>query len=446
MNGLAVKMRKSIPHKIMVLLRFIGDLAQEKGYSAFVVGGFVRDLMIGVRNLDIDIVLEGDAIVFSREFAGRTGGTLVTHKKFGTATVVMPWGIGPSGRFKVDFATARQERYERPAALPDVEASSLADDLYRRDFTINAMAISLTRDSFGRLIDFFEGEKHISEGVISVLHEASFIDDPTRIFRAVRFAQRYGFRIDGRTERLINAAIKKDMLGRTKHQRIRNELVLMLKEGDPAAAIIRMHKLDELAFIHPKMGLGKGYKKLFKSIADGCRWYRGSSLKGEALDIWLIYLMALFDGLGFKETKEICEKFAFRRKDRIRILSYKKEGNRLLSFFSKDKGHAPCAVYKMLRGLSREAVLLVMAKTKTKAGKKAIRAFLTGYDKVMVGIDGKDLERLGFKPGPGLGRALDDILYAKIDGRLRTKREELAYARRLLKANCRGRFQTCPKT
>ena len=204
--NLAKKMKNTLP-KIIGLLVLIGDMAQERHYAAFVVGGFVRDLIMGVRNYDIDIVIEGKAIEFSKAFADKVKGSLVIHRKFGTATVVMPWGILKGERFKLDLATARKEKYERPAALPDVEFSSLRNDLYRRDFTINAMAVALNRSNFGQLIDFFDGQRHLREGVISVLHKGSFIDDPTRIFRAVRFEQRYGFKIDKHTERLIKTAI-----------------------------------------------------------------------------------------------------------------------------------------------------------------------------------------------------------------------------------------------
>ena len=431
--NLAKKMSNSLPKKIMDLLILIGDMAQEKHYAAFVVGGFVRDIIMGVKNYDVDIVVEGNAIEFSREFAAKVRGSLVIHKKFGTATVVMPWGLMGRDRFKVDLATARREKYERPAALPDVEFSSLRDDLYRRDFTINAMAVAINKKNFGQLIDFFGGQRHIESGVISVLHEGSFIDDPTRIFRAVRFEQRYGFRIDSPTEDLIKTAIKKDMFGRTEKQRIRDELILMLKEEDPMRAIARMHVLDELRFIHPKIRHDKRSKELFKSISGVCHWYKGSFLKKRTLDTWLIYLMALFENLDTRSTRSICERFTFRRADKIRILSYKGEGDKVLRFLSGGGALSASKVYKKLRGLSYEMILLLMARAKKDRSKKAIRDFLIKYNRIKISITGNDMKRIGYLPGPAMGRALEKILFAKIDGKIESKAEERELAGSLLK-------------
>ncbi len=431
--NLAKKMNNSLPKKIMDLLRLIGDMAQEKHYAAFVAGGFVRDIIMGVKNYDADVVVEGNAIEFSREFAAKVRGSLVIHKKFGTATVVMPWGLTGKDRFKVDMATARREKYERPAALPDVEFSSLRDDLYRRDFTINAMAVSINRKNFGQLIDFFEGQRHIESGVISVLHEGSFIDDPTRIFRAVRFEQRYGFRIDSPTEELIKTAIKKDMFGMTEKQRIREELILMLKEEDPMRAITRMHELDELRFIHPKIRHDKRSKELFKSISDACHWYKGSFLKKRAIDTWLIYLMALFEDLDTRSTRSICERFVFRRFDKIRILSYKGEGDKILRFLSGSLALSASKVYKKLRGLSYEVILLLMAKAKSDRSRKAIRDFLIKYNRTKISITGNDMKEIGYSPGPSMGRALEKILFAKIDGKIENKTEERKLAKSLIR-------------
>ncbi|MFH1754033.1 MAG: hypothetical protein ABH875_07630 [Candidatus Omnitrophota bacterium] len=428
------KLRKVLPKKLLGLLMLVGKMARERHCAAFVVGGFVRDIIIGVKNYDIDIVLEGNAIEFSRELARKVKGSLVIHKKFGTATVVMPWGLSGREKFKVDLATARREKYKRPAALPDVEFGSLKDDLYRRDFTINAMALAIDGENFGRPIDFFNGQRHIRLGVISVLHKGSFIDDPTRIFRAVRFEQRYGFRIDAPTEELIKTAIKKDMFGRTEKQRIRDELILMLKEEDPARAITRMHELDELRFIHPKIKLGRESGELFRAIDDVCRWYRRSPLKKRALDSWLIYLMAIFGDLNAASVKSICEKFIFRRKDKIRILSNKKDGDRALRFLSRRGSLRPSMVYRKLRGLSYEVILLLMAKTKEGRLKKAMTDFLLKHDRVKISLSGIDMKRIGYSPGPGMGEALEKILLAKIDGKIRTKREERDLAKRMLKS------------
>lgn len=199
-------------------MKRIGDYANGMGYKAFLVGGTVRDIILDKESLDLDITVEGDAIKLGERLAEELGGTLVAHKMFGTCTLEL------KGKVKIDFATARKETYEKPAALPKVEPSSLKDDLARRDFTINAMAMSLNKEDFGRLIDLFGGREDLAKGIIRVMHDKSFIDDPTRIFRAVRFGKRFGFAIDRRTLRLIESAIKKGMLNKLSKYRINKEL------------------------------------------------------------------------------------------------------------------------------------------------------------------------------------------------------------------------------
>lgn len=210
------------------------------GCAAFLVGGTVRDMVLGVKNLDLDIVVEGppdrcgdisragDAIKLGEKLLEKFGGALVVHRQFGTCTLVTKKGL------KIDLATARKEIYARPAALPTVEFSSLKDDLARRDFTINSMAVSINKDDFGRLIDLCGGKSDLERGIIRVMHDKSFIDDPTRIFRARRFASRLGFSIEPHTLGLMRSAVKKGMLAKLSKYRINKEL---------AAGIIRPGKI-----------------------------------------------------------------------------------------------------------------------------------------------------------------------------------------------------------
>ena len=214
MDSIMKHINKNTTH----LLKRIGARANSMGYKAFLVGGTVRDLILGVKNLDLDIVVEGAAIKLGEKLSEEFGGTLVAHKQFGTCTLTL------KNKLKIDFATARRETYEKPAALPDVRPSSLKNDLARRDFTINAMAISINKDDFGRFIDPFGGRRDLARGVIKVLHKGSFIDDPTRIFRAARFESRPGFSIETKTLRLMKSAIKKGMLAKLSKYRIKKEL------------------------------------------------------------------------------------------------------------------------------------------------------------------------------------------------------------------------------
>ena len=200
------KMDGVLTPAIIRILRKVGRMANSSECSAFMVGGMVRDLVLGVKNLDLDIVIEGDAIGIGKILADALGATLVVHRRFGTCSVVT------KDRVRIDLATARKESYQRPAAFPTVEFSSLKDDLMRRDFTINTMAISLNKSDFGKLIDLFGARDDLLKKNIRVMHDASFIDDPTRIFRAIRLEQRFGFRIDRHTEKLMKEAIGRGIM------------------------------------------------------------------------------------------------------------------------------------------------------------------------------------------------------------------------------------------
>ncbi|MFO7604814.1 MAG: CBS domain-containing protein, partial [Desulfurivibrionaceae bacterium] len=248
-RNLKTLMIENLSREIIILLRTIGEVAARNGYAAYAVGGFVRDLLLRKHNLDLDIVVEGDGIEFAEKLAGRLQGQIRTHEKFNTAVVILPDG------FKIDIATARLEYYEYPAAMPTVELSSIKLDLYRRDFTINAMAIHLGPESFGTLLDFFNCQNDLKDRRIRILHNLSFVEDPTRILRAIRLEQRMGFAIGKHTERLIKNAVKMNLFASITDSRARilkpnsrtrlgyrifNELKLILSEKEPLPAIKRL--------------------------------------------------------------------------------------------------------------------------------------------------------------------------------------------------------------
>lgn len=428
MENLADRMKSLLHGQMFTLLKRIGRLANADGYSAFVVGGLVRDMVMGTRNLDLDIVIEGDAIHFSGRLARRIGGTVVVHRRFGTASIYMKSGL------KIDIATARREVYEAPAALPRVEFSSLRHDLIRRDFTINAMAVSLNRESFGQLIDFFGGERDLGQRRIRVLHDSSFIDDPTRIFRAVRFEQRFGFMIDSRTEELIRHAISREMFDRTEKQRIRDEIILILKEPDPLKALRRMNELHELKFIHPRIKFSKKMAKFFKSIEDVLGWFDASSFRRRPAEGWVLYLMALTDGLSRRELIELCEQFVLRNRDRARLLSFKASYRAVIGLLTGRRRAAPRSLHAALEPLSYETMLAILAGSGSTLARKRMEEFFRRYHGIKLSIKGGDLKRLGLKPGPKFSEILAGVLHRKIDGLVRTKKEELECAKALIRA------------
>jgi len=432
--NLSKKMSRLLPKDIVRLLKKIGKVANSAGYAAFVVGGMVRDLLLGKKNLDLDIVVEGEAIKLGNALAKELKASIVIHRKFGTCSLYT------REKLKIDLATARKEVYEKPAALPTVEFSSLKDDLIRRDFTMNAMALSINKESFGQLIDFFAGFRDLSHGRIKVLHDGSFIDDPTRIFRAVRFESRFGFAIDHHTEELIKNALEQSMFEKVEPQRIRDELILILQEAQPLKALKRMAELEELRFIHPELKLDSDLIRLYGSIDETVAWYDRSlrtRLKKRAVDRWLIYLMALFDDLSYNTVSSICSRFVFRGSDTIRTLSYKSHSGMVLKALAAKGSMAPSRIYRLLEPLSFEVILLVMAKAAT-AGSAArsklirsrIRDFFRKYNGTRIRVKGDDIKALGLKPSPKFKEILDKVLYNKIDGKLRTGKDELDYVKR----------------
>lgn len=437
-KNISAKMKTDLPADVYTILKLIGTLAKSVNARAYIVGGFVRDLFLGVRNLDVDITVEPSGIEFAKVLAGELRGKAVLYRRFGTASVFAKWPRGkPEGAdihvMRIDIATARTEHYERPASLPEVKFSSVKDDLFRRDFTINAIAASLDPGSFGEMIDFFGGHQDILDGVVKVLHDGSFMDDPTRIFRAVRFEQRFNFRIEARTMELIKKAVSLKMFGKVGKQRIRNEIILILKEKDPLKALLRMDELHEFRFIHPKIKLNRKILRVVRSVDASRVYFEAISGKKRSVDIWLIYLMALFKEMPLKDIQRLCGDFCFKKDDRSRILSYKKKGARVLSFLDRPGTLAPSKAHRALEPLSLEVVLLLYAEAGSKRARVRIENFLTRTGNIRLRIKGGDLKRLGIKPGPRFKDIFEKTLHAKIDGKLKTKKDEEQFVLRRFK-------------
>jgi len=262
------------------------------------------------------------------------------------------------------------------------------------------------------------------------MHDGSFIDDPTRIFRAVRFEQRLGFAIDGHTEELIKNAIDKEMFDKVDPQRIRDELILILKEDEPVRALGRMAELDELRFIHPKVKLDGRTRRLCAALEESCRWYETARFRKRSIDRWLLYMMALFENLSYNKVSRICARFVFRRGETLRLTSYKRYAGRALKTLSGRGSLEPSKIYKLLEPLSFEVILMIAARSGSKKVKARIRDFFVKYNGVKTSVKGEDLKALGVRPSPEFARILKRVLYAKIDGVVRTRSEELAYAAR----------------
>ncbi len=411
-----------LPTEVSDALRTVGELADEAGFPVYLVGGIVRDLFLRVTNLDIDIVVESDGITFAGMIVKRAGGRVKVHQKFGTAVVVLPNGL------KLDIATARLEYYESPAALPTVELSSIKKDLYRRDFTINTLAVRLNRKRYGELIDFFGGLIDIKEKTIRVLHSLSFVEDPTRVLRAIRFEQRFDFRLSKHTLNLIKSAVNMKLFHKLTGERIYTELILLFSEAEPLKVLKRMKDLDLLKFIHPNLKATAEVERLFGGIGEALTWFRLLYLD-LIVEKWFVYFLGLLDRIKDAAAAEALERLAAPARTRERILQARARYRDVLYVFYKEPELPPSRIYELLNPLDTEAILLIMAKAKQEQAKKYISLYLTHLRNVKVILTGDDLKAMGIPPGPRYRKLLTELLDAKLDNLVRDRDEELAFVR-----------------
>ena len=289
--------QSSIPREILALLRQIGGRTR---LPICIVGGFVRDLLLGRENLDLDIVVEGDAITFALELGEMWGWEVQTHQQFGTATLVQPSGA------RIDFATARIETYDRHGALPLVSPGTIEDDLSRRDFSINALAIRLNAEGFGVLIDRFDGVKDLRSGRVRTLHSESFLDDPTRVFRAVRYEGRYGFQIEAKDQERILEALHLGAFDLISGERIRNEINHILAEDVVPRIVRRLLEFDVFRAIHPEWKVARGFGVDWAAVQKAIDW-AGTNLTDEEFDKKQIGWMSLLRKTNWNETQSGCE-------------------------------------------------------------------------------------------------------------------------------------------
>ncbi len=446
-----------LPKEIKDLIYLASEVASRSNMPVYLVGGFVRDLILGVKNLDLDIVVEGDGISFAQDLASHLNAKLIRHRRFGTATVNLrhnlkidpstsleghgerpSTSLGTSPEFiegrsrTIDIATARREFYPAPAHLPVVEAGNLKDDLSRRDFTINAMAVSISREGFGKLIDFFAGKSDLNNKKIRILHNLSFIDDPTRILRAVRFEQRYSFRIEPETLKNLKEAVRLKMLEKVEPQRIRDDLILMLEEKKPLKEIRRLKELAGLSFISPRILISKKALHFLQSTEKQINWFKKIYPLRRQLDTWLIYFTALLEALTIKDIKVIFKKFVFRKGEEKRILSFKKINHRFILKLEQDK-IKPSKIFNLLEPLSYEVIILLKAKYKDRLIQQRIEDFFEIYNGMQIFVSGHDLRRLGIAPGPYYQKIFTKVLNAKLDGRVKTKEQELKLIKELIR-------------
>ena len=330
---------------------------------------------------------------------------------------------------KVDVASARLEYYDKPAALPKVEWSSLKLDLYRRDFTINTLAIRLNPEHFGELIDFFGARRDIKEKTIRVLHNLSFVEDPSRIFRAIRFEQRFGLHLSKLTKNLVTNAVKMEFLADLSGKRIFTELVLLLKEENILSIIKRLSEFDLLKFVHPAVEYNKSLNVFLKDVLEVISWYNLLYLDNKC-EKWFILLLVLLDKLqvseidGFIKHCDVNKKYA----DSIKLA--KTRGYDVLYKLSMGTPPQNSEIYRLLHGIPVEVNLFLMAKTRRQNTKKAFSIYFTQLHYATIHLTGKDLIRLGIPTGEIYKYILDELLNAVINGIVKTREDEIRFVKK----------------
>ncbi len=411
-------------HKDMIqLIQTIGEVADTMKYNAFAVGGFVRDLLLKKQNFDLDIVVEGDGILYAKRLAEQLGGRYRTHERFKTAVVLLP------NEFKIDIATARLEYYEYPAAMPTVELSSIKLDLYRRDFTINAMAINLNPFHFGILIDFFNCQNDLKQKTIKVLHNLSFVEDPSRIFRAIRFEKRMDFLISPHTKRLIVNAVNMDLFGKTDDPRFLSELKIILSEENPLPAIERLFEFKLFKFLwpdlHPHLKVDRRFIHILTQAQIAISWFQLLYLKDDCQN-WMVYLLAIMGRSKLKELHSFCLRFEENPKITDFLLVQKEYADKATHQLARGNGMANSQIVALLEELNIEGLLYLMAMARRNHMKKSISLYVTTLRQIQAELTGQDLVNLGYSPGPLFKKILAKLRDSRLDGLVCNRDEELA--------------------
>jgi tRNA nucleotidyltransferase (CCA-adding enzyme) len=442
-EDIALRMESSLPAPLLATLRAAGQAAEDLGSPLYAVGGFVRDLLLGRPNFDVDLVVEGNAIELARHLARDHGGRVRSHKRFGTAKWILPPVDGDDNAgsrttttelhaanngslpASLDFVSARTEFYAEPTALPTVERGSIKLDLHRRDFSINTLAINLTPGRWGELLDFYGGERDLQDGLIRVLHTHSFVDDPTRILRAARFEQRFGFRIEQRTAELIGDAV--DLLDRVTSARVRHELELIFAEARPEQALRRLEELGVLAHIHPDLHVDDWVAARFGRLRAAMQVHSGD-LPADVDQLYFAIWTYRLEALAFAQLDQRLNLMRSTLAVLENLHELKADASRLAQ-----PDLRPSEIYRILQPASDSTRFLLPIIIASETVQAHVRRYEQELRHVRPITDGRNLKRMGLAPGPLYRQVLDTARGAWLDGAIKSEAEEQALVERLVR-------------
>jgi tRNA nucleotidyltransferase (CCA-adding enzyme) len=431
--SLVSRLERQAPTPVIELLRAAGLLGETLGIPVFLAGGFVRDLLLGRPPLDLDLVAEGDGTVLARRLARQIGGRLSLHRSFGTATL----RGGPTG--VLDVATARRERYPVPGILPVVSRASILEDLRRRDFTVNAMAISLAPSSFGTLLDPVGGLNDLRRRRIRALHPLSFIEDPTRIFRAVRYAKRLGFGLDRNSRRWVRLALRAGPYPALSGQRIMAELRLIAGEPRPVEILIALGRLGAFRLLDPAYRFAPIAALRLRELSDFVSWAGEHQLAVADLSLFMLVLVSHLDD---DRAERILRRLALSGEPRLLLMRARTEGPSLVERLTR--AEAPSHRARWLRGQPAETLGWTWLLSPPVV-RRRLEWFLTEAQEARSRLGGEDLLALGVPRGPAVGALLDRLRDARLDGGALTREEEIALVRGWMDSPAGGRV-AAPET
>ncbi|MBI4611803.1 MAG: CCA tRNA nucleotidyltransferase [Candidatus Rokubacteria bacterium] len=420
--ALAGRLARDLPVELLDFLRGVGRLAELLNTQAYVAGGFVRDLLRGAASQDLDVVVEGDALALARRLCRQLGGSLVVHRAFGTASIE-GWSDG-----RVDVAMARRERYAAPGALPVVHAAGIEADLARRDFTVNAMALALTGPRFGQLLDPFGGWRDLGSGAIRILHPLAFVEDPTRIFRAVRYATRLGFRIDRWTRKSLAVALSLGAYPALSGQRLLAELELIMGEAGWDQSLLTLGRLRAFRLLDPGYRFSPNAAARLRALAELLRWAREAGVALEALPLALLCVVG---HLPAPLAERCLRRLALSGEPLARLLEAYSAGPSVARRLEgqADAPRSRCAA--ILRARTTETVGFAWL-VGSRAVRERVQWFLAEGQGVRPLLSGRDLLALGVAKGPAVSRLLQALRDRRLDGEVSSREGEVRLIREWL--------------
>ncbi len=406
----AEPLRAALAEPDWSILQRLAEIAVRLEMSLYIVGGPVRDCLLRRTVTDFDLTTEGDALTLARIAARDLGGAWKKFERFGTAKLYFP---GRAHFAPIDVATTRTETYAHPGALPEVTRGTIHTDLVRRDFTFNALAIRLDGDHQGELIDRHNGEQDLRQGLLRVLHAHSFEDDPTRLLRGARFEQRFSFAFADDTLQLIPPALS--ALDHISGDRIRHELELIFGEAQPVKPLLRLHELGVLSQIDPAFVIDDWIATRFQTQAAPF----------DRFTCWTWLTCRLTE----PSLTRFSQRVNLTRADAVDVAQVKavRDAQETIGMLKRRS-----EIYRALAAYSNRALRAALTVIDWPAAQQNIGLYLNELRGVKPALDGHQLQALGAPRGPALGRLLEQLHRAVLDGSITTPQQEEDYARQLI--------------